>query len=296
MPVAGTSNGGSGAQSAGGMGAAAGTDAMGGMGATGGDPGCVNTLDTNQGNDPPAAEECADIGEALKSAHDGALVTADLDVVPLAGTWLTGSGASRIEIVLDALGKGTVRFGEASMFPEFSEDDETFLTATGERDADDVLGLSHLKLQPGFAYSVLADSGRGSQMSFHVLVMEAWNDWCAAQTPIESPNSRNCYACMYDEGLYSFSSCGEEPGCYAGDHDLSEEQRVHCGRVELCVMPHHNVCNCNAEECFTNLGNRNQLTDYPFTLELDPVDTTVLRLASHSELVEKVTYYLEKQE
>ncbi|HEY3496277.1 MAG TPA: hypothetical protein VGK73_16370 [Polyangiaceae bacterium] len=282
-----------GGNSTGGSNSTGGTDPIG----AGGQPACVNTLDTNQGSDPPDPEDCDTIGETLKQEHDAALVAPELDVAPLAGTWVSGSGTSRVEVVLDALGKGTVRFGEASEFPEFEEGDETFLTGTDEDDAEGVLGLSHLRPRPGFAYSILADTGRGSEMSFHLLVMEAWEEWCAVQTPIASPYAKACYACMYDEGLYSFATCDGEPsGCFAGNQDFDEEQRVHCGRLELCLMPYDKVCHCNADGCFTNLGSRSQLTDYPFTLELDPVDTTVLRLASHSEIIPKVTHYLDKQE
>ncbi|WP_437479386.1 hypothetical protein WME75_33400 [Sorangium sp. So ce1014] len=260
---------------------------------------CQDYVETNQGQELPAEEECPEIGMALKAAHDTALQSAELAVAPLAGTWVTGSGPARVEIVLDAKGQGTLLFGEPTDLPPISDPDEPYLTSREDNDAEDIFGLRYLKKYPGFKYSVVAESGHGSEMSFHVWVMEVWEGWCAAQTPVPSPHSHHCYACMYDDGVYSFvtgeTGCEEPAGCYAGQ-SLDEEKRVDCGRVELCVMPYNNVCNCTADECFANLGGApGQLTVYPYTVTLDPVDTAILRLKSLSELEDKTTYYLDKQ-
>ena len=273
---------------------------VGGAYSTGGvgeQPECVSYMDMNQGDDPPQSEDCPAIGAALKEAHDNALLGEEVEVEPLAGTWATGSGTERIELVLDAAGNGTLRFGEASEFPSFEAGDETFLTTTGELDAVEVSDYSHVKIHQGFAYSIIAESGRGSELSFHVVGLEAFDGWCAEQAPVLSPNAKACYACMYDEGYYTFSSCGlDQRGCFAGKLVYDPEERVHCGRVELCVVPYHKACLCNADGCFANLTMHDQLTDYPFTLQRDPVDPSILRLASLSELRPKVTKYLEKQE
>ena len=111
-----------------------------------------------------------------------------------------------------------------------------------------------------------------------------------------------CYACEYDAGLYTLyqsqsgAGCGEQAGCFTGDHDPDEENRVHCGRFELCLMPYDRACFCTAEECFANAVGNGQITFFPFAASLDPFDATILRLASLSELRPKVTYYLDKQE
>ena len=260
---------------------------------------CQDTLDTNQGADPPAEEECEEIGTALEAAYDAALDGAELTVTPLAGTWVTGSGPQRIELVLDAQGKGTLLFGEPTALPEISDPEEPYLTNRDADDAEDLLGLGHLKRYPGFPYTVVSANGQGSEMSFHILVMETWDSWCQLQAPVASASAHACYACMGDDRLYSIvddaSSCDAPEGCYAGE-SLNEEDRVHCGRFELCLMPHHSVCNCNSDGCFANLAATGQLTVYPYELTLDPVDTTILRLKSLSELEEKKTYYLQKQQ
>ncbi|WP_437318088.1 hypothetical protein [Sorangium sp. So ce385] len=260
---------------------------------------CLNTVDTNQGLEPPPEEACPDIGAALKAAHDAGLQGAELEVAPLAGTWVTGSGPARIELVLDASGQGTLLFGEPTDLPPISAPHDPYLTTREANDANDIMGLLYVKRYPGFKYSVVAESGRGSEMSFHIWVMQVWDGWCATQTPVFSPHARHCYACMYDDGLYSFvsssSSCEEPGGCYAG-RSLEEATRVDCGRVELCVMPYYNACSCTADECFANLAPEGgQLTSYPYAVTIDPVDTTILRLKSLSELEDKTTYYLVKQ-
>ncbi|WP_433926453.1 hypothetical protein AB3662_26390 [Sorangium cellulosum] len=259
---------------------------------------CQNDVDTNQGEAPPSEEQCQEIGTVLKAEHDTARQGAELAVAPLAGTWVTGSGPERVELVLDATGQGTLLFGEPTDLPPVSDPDELYLTNRAANDPEDIFGLEHLKIHPGFKYSVVAESGHGSEMSFHIWIMEVWEDWCAAQTPVPSPHSRHCYACMYDEGGYSFitdrSVCEAPAGCYAG-RSLDEEKMVDCGRLELCVLPHYNVCNCTADECFANLGNQSQLTVYPYAVTLDPLDTTILRLKSLSELDDKKTHYLEEQ-
>jgi hypothetical protein len=286
-----------------GMGSTAGMEAMAGAPTGGTSSNCEsNWLDTNQGIQPPPAEDCPAIGETLKQAHDAALEGKALEVVPLVGTWVDGSGSTRIELVLDATGLGTLRFGEATDFPEITDPDEPYLTTIGERDADQIFDLAHLSVRLGFGYRVIADEGRGSEMSFHINTMEPWEEWCGLQRPVQSPYARACYACMYDAGKYSFfedtpaEQCGDEVGCYEGILESDPEKRVHCGRYELCVVPHHNVCNCTVDGCFANVAVNDQLTVYPFSATLDPVETTVLRLASLSELREKTTYYLEKQE
>jgi hypothetical protein len=285
-----------------GMGSTAGMEAMAGA-PSGGTSNCQsNWLDTNQGSQPPPAEDCPALGETLKQAHDAALEGKELEVAPLVGTWADGSGSARIELVLDATGLGTLRFGEATDFPEITDPDEPYLTTVGERDADQIFDLAHLTVRLGFGYRVIADEGRGSEMSFHILTMEPWEEWCALQRPVQSPYARACYACTYDAGRYSFfedtpaEQCGEEVGCYEGVLDSDPAKRVNCGRYELCLDPYHNVCNCTVDGCFANVAVNDQLTVYPFSATLDAVDTTVLRLASLSELREKTTYYLEKQE
>ncbi|WP_437774567.1 hypothetical protein [Sorangium sp. So ce1097] len=262
-------------------------------------PDACPVVESGEEREPTSAERCQEIGAELKAAHDTALQGAELAVAPLAGTWVVGSGPERVELVIAANGQGTLLFGEPTDLPPSSDPDEPYLTNRGENDPEDIFGLAHLKIYPGFRYSVVAETGRGAEMSFHIWIMEVWEGWCAAQTPVFSPYSRHCHACMYDEGRYAFitsrSACEVPPGCYAG-HSLEEETLVDCGRVELCALPNYNVCNCSADACFANLGgSQSQLTVYPYTVTLDPADATILRLKSLSELDDKRTYYLDKQ-
>jgi hypothetical protein len=252
------------------------------------------TVDTSQGAAGKAAQSCTDTGTALKVAYEEALTGETLEVAPLAGMWVDGSGADRVELELDPAGTGTLRFGEASDFPEISDPDEPFLTSIGENDASEVFELDRSKLQLGFSYSVIADAGRGSEMSFHIFFSQAWDDWCAEQTPALSLHAQSCYACMEDAGYYRLSGndCGSEAGCFASD-GTGEETRVHCGRLALCLMPYTAVCACAEDECFANLQGEDQLSRRSYTVTLDPVDLTVLRL-SHADPA--YTHYLAKVE
>jgi hypothetical protein len=254
----------------------------------------LSTVDTTQGAAGRGAQSCTDVGTALKDAYEEELTGEVLEVAPLAGMWVDGSGADRIELELDPTGTGTLRFGEASDFPDISDPDEPFLTSIGENDASEVFGLDHSKPQLGFTYSVIADAGRGSEMSFHIVFSQAWDDWCAEQTPALSLHAQSCYACMEDAGYYrlSGSDCGSEAGCFASD-GTGEETRVHCGRFALCLLPYSAVCACNEDECFANLQGEDQLSRRSYTVTLDPVDLTVLRL-SHADPA--YTHYLAKVE
>ncbi|MEI9941201.1 MAG: hypothetical protein WDO69_28620 [Pseudomonadota bacterium] len=281
----------------------AGMNAMGGTESIAGTSSCgVNTMDTNQGLEPPAADTCPGIGATLKSGHDQALKGQVLNVAPLAGKWADGSGSARVELVLDAQGSGSLRFGQASDFPAISDANEAFLSDIGERDSNKVFDLAYEKEQLGFSYSVIADSGKGSELSFHVLIMQPWESWCALQAPVPSPYSRNCYACMYDAGLFSFytqpvpsdEACEAQTGCFASNQDSSEAKRVHCGRLALCLLPYDNVCICSADACFANLQNQQGSVARPYGVTLDPIDTKVLRLTSNQDT--PIKYYLEKQE
>lgn len=256
------------------------------------------TIDPNQGNPAPDESECVGIGETLEAAHDSALEGPALEVALLAGAWLDASGGLvRVELTLDASGHGTLRFGDPADYPTPSASDETFLTTTGPADASNVFDQEHLRPQAGFGHTVITETGSGSEMSFHILTVEAWDPWCALQEPVYSPDAPSCHACTEVAPIYSFTSgdaCGETSGCYASDKEASEERRVHCGRVELCAMPYSSVCACSATKCFANVAMSGQLNWYPYAAELDPVDNDILMLRSLSELNDKTTYYLER--
>jgi hypothetical protein len=290
----GTGMGGSGANGGTGMGAN-------GMGANGGSPACeISTLDTNQGNQPPAFDECAEIGANLEAAYDAAIVGKPLKIAPLVGTWIDGAGTAKIELMLAQNGAGMLRFGEASEFPLIADPTEPFLTEVTANDPRHVLDLGHEKIQPGFGYSVLADTGGGSQMSFHIQVFEAFETWCAQQPSLPGGRAPNCYSCMEDVGYYTFYTsddnmgCGVDQGCFGTDPGTGELSRVDCGRLALCAVPFNAACVCTAERCFANRGLNDQLAVYPFTVTVDPVAPTFVRLESLSPF-QTTTYYLEKQ-
>ena len=264
------------------------------------DPGlemCMpDIFEPNGQNPPPQPEECTGIGETLVQNHDAALEGPVLDVPLLVGTWGVGSGVSHVELVLDGDGKGTLRFGQASDYPTPSATDETFLSRVGDRAAA-IIG-AELRPHAGYAYTVVADAGQGSEMSFHILTVEAWQPWCELQPPVASPFAPNCYACVEVAERYSFFpafDCGEEQaGCYASDREADETKRLHCGRLGLCAAPYSSACVCTAETCFANVAIPAQGNRYSYELQLDPLDSSILRLRGLSELQEPTTHYLTK--
>ncbi len=251
-----------------------------------------NYIDPLQGNPTPLEADCPSIGLELQQGHDAALQGVDVDVAPLAGTWVDDTGGQKIEPILDVEGKGTLRFGDASDYPTPSASELAFLSDVGERDADQVGAEVHFRPQPGFGYSVIAEAGQGSEMSFHILTVQAWDSWCALQEPVYSPFTSRCYACIEVAETFSFypAACGEQEGCFASLLDPAEESRVHCGRMELCGMPYSNACSCTADACFANVTMSGQQNFYPYEVQLDPVDTSILRLRNLSEFTNKETF------
>jgi hypothetical protein len=213
---------------------------------------------------------------------------ATLEVKPLAGTWTDGSGDQRIELVLDETGAGTLTFGEPAELPEF-DPEEAYLTDIDARDGAEVeiVGYSPVVV-PGFAYSVVAETGRASEMAFRIRDSEPWRDWCAAQEPVRGPG---CYGCELRGNMifYGGDECGERAGCYVAQSSQPDKLvNVHCGRLQLCGSGQP-TCWCDEGGCTNHpSGTRG------YKVTIDPVDVTVLRF--NEEYATEGTRYLVREE
>jgi hypothetical protein len=232
-------------------------------------------------------DECDSVAAEVRETFQ-ADVGATLDVKPLAGTWTDGSGDARIELVLDETGAGTLTFGEAAELPEL-DPEEAYLTDIDARDGAEVeiVGYSPA-LIPGFAYSVVAETGRASEMAFRIRDSEPWRDWCAAQEPVRG---LDCYSCepYLNSILSGGEECGENAGCYVAQSSQPDKLvNVHCGRLQLCISAAP-TCWCDEEGC-TN----SPIGTQAFRVTIDPVDISVLRFNDQSS--SDGTRYLVREE
>lgn len=232
-------------------------------------------------------DQCDSAAETVRTTS-AAEDAATLNVKPLAGKWLDGSGAERIELVVDETGRGTLRFGEPTDLPEFDAN-EPYLTMIGATDARGFDQFSYKStLVSGFAYRVIPDQGRASEMSFGIRGSEPWSDWCAEQEPVRGID---CYACEFrgDTTQYAGTECGANAGCYVGESaEPSRYVRTHCGRLALCGGVSQK-CWCTKDECMMNPSRTNG-----YKVTIDPVDTTVLRF--NEEYATEGTRYLTRVE
>jgi hypothetical protein len=231
-------------------------------------------------------DQCDAAAESVRttSAADD---DATLDVKPLAGKWVDGSGAERVELVFDETGRGTVLFGEPIDLPEV-DPDEPYLTEIGATDAE---GFDQFSYKPtlvsGFAYSVIPAQGRASEMSFAIRGSEPWSVWCAEQEPVHGVD---CYACEFrgDTAQYAGAECGERAGCYVG---LSSEPGryvpTHCGRLALCAGVSRK-CWCTKDTCMNDPSRT-----HSYKVTIDPVDVAVLRF--NEEYATEGTRYLTRE-
>lgn len=221
----------------------------------------------------PHPENCDAQNAAHEQYRHGPFEHRELSVAHLAGTWVDRTSPTRVELVLDEAGAGTLLYGEEQALPEITDPTEPHLYVPNiDREIYPMLG---------FRYTVFARDGRGSEMTFSISFNEPWSEWCALQPP---RLGSGCHACEYaGNGTLIDAKCG----CVTEISSLPDAKiRTDCARFWLCLS-RSAVCACNATECFASLTTNNPSN---YTATLDPLDTTVLRLTT-----ETTSDYLAKQ-
>jgi hypothetical protein len=150
-------------------------------------------------------------------------------------------GSSRIRLVLDEAGRGTVRFGDGPLLPP---PDPTVgyppnLPPSAFRE-------THVG---GFEYPMHDAAVHDRRLTFSVKVYDHFTDWCRAQTPVLVADH---YACVPNWA----TSWGTTTECAAAccvrlSHEGGGET-WDCLRYNLCL---YGVCRCTADKCevFTEL-------------------------------------------
>ena len=239
--------------------------------------GCTTTEmvaaeDASLSSNAASEEECDMIAAAQLDSKRQA-ENKELEVAPLAGTWLDEAD-ERVELVLDATGRGSYLVGDDEELPAIDDPYEPYLSSQGPEQIDPGRDERPIGARRNFRYRVYPESGRASEMTFRYRNSEPWDEWCALQTPIRGDQ---CYACELAlqggrGGSWLDDGCGTGPGCFTSN-DANQMVQLHCGRAALCGSI-FGVCTCSSEECWgTTIDSSGSVT-----VTLDPVDTNVLRL------------------
>lgn len=138
----------------------------------------------------------------------------------------------RIRITVRADGTGSVRIGDAPLFPPANDYDVGYPR-----------GAQPTVFQAGFEYSLHDVKVEGRRLRFYLEPSEPFADWCSHQTPfVESENVVRCVpgGVIADEG----GNCSIG---YPGD-DVATAPIVDCGKATLCVAPDV-LCKCTPSAC-----------------------------------------------
>ena len=218
----------------------------------------------------------------MEFAAHGSGGEAGIDARSLVGTWSDGSGSTRIELVLEEAGTGTVKFGDVPL-PEFDAE-AAYLSGVGERDAAGLDRYGYLPpLVRGFTYTLVSSSWFGDDASFAFRATEPWDRWCEAQTPLRGAY---CYSCVAGgrRRAQRDDTCGELQGCFTFE-ELARQVRVDCGREALCMQ---GVCWCSKDGCLAD-----PTTFDSVSVRVDPTDPDVLRL--DRDALGDATRYLQRE-
>jgi len=192
----------------------------------------------------------------------------NLEPATLAGTWvgngsseafLTGSKALRLEI--DAAGQGTLLVGTAPL--PAPTDPSVGSPPEAQADAGDHSGLE-LHLYEGATYSTQDVQVSGTSYGFTVDMMQAFEPWCAIQTPVFDAGTQ--YRCRESRGVQIDRENGKR--CLVQDPITGVfEEEEDCLALWLCTVDLSLGCLCTQTGC-TAGSNRGPQT-VPFTLELE---------------------------
>ncbi len=222
--------------------------------------------------------EAKEAAKRFASYDDDAKI---IDVGVLAGKWSDGSGSTRIDLVLDAVGESTLKFGDVSL-PALDVE-AAYLTGIDERDPSRIFDYSRPALVRGFPYTLIAGQWQGDELSFTFRLTEPWEEWCAAQPPVRGAY---CYSCAAtgSRSAQRDETCGELRGCFTFE-ELSRQVRLDCGRVALCQG---GACWCSKAGCRSNP----QAVDWA-SVRIDPTDPDVIRI--DRDAFGEATRYLQRQ-
>jgi hypothetical protein len=196
----------------------------------------------------------------------------DNDPDTLAGTWvgsllyevfLTNPQTLRLEI--DATGHGTLLVGDTPLPPPTNP--AVGYPPEAQADAGEATGLL-LHLYDGVTYPTENVQVSGTNLSFAVDAMHAFDPWCRLQVPFFADGG---YRCRENLGVQVEREGGKR--CYEYPNGVRGEEED-CLAIYLCSIDNLKGCLCTATEC--TAGSVSGDWDVTFDLELSD-DGSVLR-------------------
>ena len=165
-----------------------------------------------------------------------------------------------LRLTIDAEGQGTLLVGEAAL--PLPTDPNSGSPPEAQLDAAEASGML-LHLYEGATYSTLNVQVSGASYGFEVDYVEAFEPFCAIQTPLLTEFG---YRCLPNWGGGVRRENGEKR-CHQVDPATGVEHPEDCLAVFLCSVDLTLGCFCTETECFAESQRGPQTV--PFDLELD---------------------------
>ena len=196
-------------------------------------------------------------GTSGSAGASGTTITSCNDSFPFLGTWegnildfyFEPKQALKLVLTADSLGviTGTLTWGEGAPPPAPEGADIPYPPGYWEQQTGMMPGMQAPDPWPGFAYTIVRGAGCDTSFRFGVSTSELWQDWCALQTPVYTPDYG--WACTLQGGGGSDgTTCTVEPPNMAW-------QTYPLWKCEACGGPfsmNGGVCACDQNGCFAN--------------------------------------------
>jgi hypothetical protein len=149
-----------------------------------------------------------------------------------------GDDTDRVRLVLDEAGVGTLRFGEAELFPAPTAPEEKYPPIVGEG-VNSQAALEQVEeyyLRSGFAYPVTGAQVTEHRLQFSVELARMMDPWCALVTIDVALD----FVCGDDGYAAGFNEMGEQE-CTTG---TPLQTPIDCNVAAQC-----NRCDCDGDTC-----------------------------------------------
>jgi hypothetical protein len=225
-------------------------------------------------------------------------------------------GSDRVRLTIDASGQGTLRVGDAALFPAPSDPNVGYPPGVAYNGPSSV----NTGLAGGFLYPIYATQVQADRIQLGANPADLFGAWCALQTPIpfyettivgvvedggvvvptNDGGTPISVSGIVDGGVVStFYSCvPNEPGMFGSSgcalqNPDGSSTPVDCGKLSLCELSL--ACQCSATGCTSYpVAASTPVGNYP--VELDgALDATGTMLTGTLNLGTRVTVHLTKQ-
>jgi hypothetical protein len=195
-------------------------------------------------------------GTGLNVPTSGVRITSCTGNFPFIGTWegsildfyFEPKQALKLELDADDSGEiiGKLTWGEGAPPPAPQSADIPYPPGYWEQQTERwPTSFEAPEPWPGFSYTIVRGAGCDTVFRFSVSTAELWQDWCALQTPVNTPNYG--WGCTVQGGGSSdATSCTVQP-------PNGDWKTYPLWKCEACgAFADGGVCACDANGCFAN--------------------------------------------